>query len=67
MFEAETGRLPEVIKSVSDQENTIVQQVHIRKEHLPYDVCPRCGCGIGSAFHDDVEVFWNGPQHCKCG
>ena len=55
MFEAETGRLPEGLKSVSDQENTVVQQVQIRKEHLPYDVCPRCGCGIGwmkCRFHE---------------
>ena len=65
MFQAETGRLPEGIKSVSDQANTIVQQVQVRKEQLPYDVCPRCGFGIGwmaCRFHEGHAYMW-----CKAG
>ena len=65
MSQAENGRLPEGFKSVYDQENTTVQQVQIRKEQLPYDVCPRCGFGIGwmkCRFHEGQAYMW-----CKAG
>ena len=63
MSEAETGRLPQGRKPVAD--NAISQVSPIRKENLPYDVCPRCGSAIGwmkRRYHEGHAYMW-----CKAG